>query len=61
MKAPSCHNVVEAEGPDLTDAEPGVIFLPTLEEIRAACLQIQATWSPEERRRRLVGWEGGAA
>lgn len=31
-------------------------YLPTPEEIRQKCLEIQAGWSDEERAKRLVGW-----
>lgn len=31
-------------------------YLPSPEEIRQKCLEIQATWSDEERAKRLVGW-----
>lgn len=31
-------------------------YLPSEEEIRQKCLEIQAGWSEEERSRRLVGW-----
>lgn len=30
-------------------------YLPTLEEIRVGCAEIQATWTPEVRRRREQG------
>lgn len=47
--------------PAVTDAGvvqrpgPAVPFQPTPEEIRALCLDIQAGWSPNERRRRARG------
>lgn len=31
-------------------------YLPSEEEIRQKCLEIQATWSDEERAKRCVGW-----
>jgi hypothetical protein len=31
-------------------------YLPTEDEIRQKCLEIQATWSDEERAKRCVGW-----
>jgi hypothetical protein len=34
---------------------PGVSFMPTPEQIRQACLAIQAEWSDAERERRHVG------
>lgn len=33
-------------------------FLPTPRQIEEACLQIQADWSPRERRKRYVGEVG---
>jgi hypothetical protein len=30
-------------------------YVPTLEEIAAGCRAIRKTWSPEERRKRVVG------
>lgn len=39
-------------GPETPNARPKPDYLPTPEEIRAACLRIQSTWSDEERLRR---------
>lgn len=48
----------EADADDADDAKAS--FLPTLDQIREACLAIQETWSPAERGRRMAyGWEGG--
>ena len=47
--------------PEPAEASKPANYLPTLEQIREACLQIQATWSQGERMRRAGGWEGGAA
>lgn len=46
-------------GDDLVDfpcqCERAPVFLPSLAEIAAACLEIQGTWSARERRRRQAG------
>ena len=35
-------------------------YLPSEEEIRQKCLEIQAGWSDEERAKRIVGWSAGS-
>ncbi|WP_437186935.1 hypothetical protein SH668x_000306 [Planctomicrobium sp. SH668] len=41
-----------------SSSERDDVYLPTQEEIQAACAEIQATWTEAERARRLRGQAG---
>lgn len=47
-------SVDELDGLDDGPEDARAVYLPTPEEIRLACLAIQAEWSPAERERRCV-------
>ncbi len=50
--------VCDGDRDELSSAlERSNVYLPTLEEIAAACKEIQAGWTPEVKYSRLRGWQ----